>query len=136
MDVNPVIGGRGFHHIGMAVSDFEKSMAFYTDLLGFGRSILCGEMGRRAIMLDCGGGNFIELFEGFERGAKPEGVWVHLAMQTDDCLGAVQRLRGAGVRIESGPTDCPLPFYEGASVRIAFFRGPDGESIELYQQLT
>ena len=136
MRFNPAIQGKGFHHIGLRVSDFDRSLHFYAEVLGFEKSILCGEGEKRAIMLDCGGNNYIELFAGGACGARPDDMVVHLALETDDCAGAVQRLREMGIEIHSGPDDCALPFYEGASVRIAFVKGPDGENIELYQQLT
>jgi catechol 2,3-dioxygenase-like lactoylglutathione lyase family enzyme len=45
------------------VRDFDRSVAFYTDVLGFTKKIEWGQKPGRAVMLDTGDGNYFELFE-------------------------------------------------------------------------
>ena len=59
---NARIGGGGFHHVAFRAHDFEKSLKFYTEGIGFVPTITWGEGDRRAVMLDTGDGNFVELF--------------------------------------------------------------------------
>ena len=65
---NQKIGGGGFHHIAMQVKDFDASLQFYTEGLGFTPTVAWGEGSQRAVMLDTGDGNYFELFAGGGRG--------------------------------------------------------------------
>ncbi|XEC94911.1 VOC family protein [Paenibacillus tarimensis] len=130
MGSNTKIGGGGFHHIAIRVYDFDASVRFYTEVLGFTERVRWGEGNSRAMMLDTGDGNYLEIFAGGAEGAKPEGAYLHLALRSDDVDGALEIARGAGMEVTVEPKDVVLG---GIPVRIAFFKGPDGEIIELFQ---
>ncbi|HBQ64396.1 MAG TPA: VOC family protein, partial [Clostridiales bacterium] len=51
---------RGIHHIAMKVSDYDRSVCFYRDGLGFSLVNQWGEPGNRACMLDAGEGDHVE----------------------------------------------------------------------------
>jgi glyoxylase I family protein len=130
MGSNAKIGGGGFHHVAIRVYDFDATVRFYSEVLGFQERVRWGEGSNRAIMLDTGDGNYLEVFAGGTEGAKPEGAFLHLALRSDDVDGAVELARAAGMEVTVEPKDAVLG---GIPVRIAFFKGPDGEIIELFQ---
>ncbi len=131
---NEAIGGGGFHHVALRAKDFDASVRFYTNVLGFRETIRWGEGDERAIMLDTGDGSCLEVFAGGD-GAPADGrPLLHFALNTDDVDAAVGRVRDAGAEITTEPTDVDIPTVGGSTpVRIAFFKGPDGEVIELFQ---
>ncbi|MBD2844196.1 VOC family protein [Paenibacillus sp. IB182496] len=130
MGSNQTIGGGGFHHVAIRVYDFEATITFYTEVLGFTERVRWGEGDKRAIMLDTGDGNYLEVFAGGAQGQKPEGAFLHLALRSDDVDAATERARAAGMEVTVEPKDAVLG---GIPVRISFFKGPDGEIIELFQ---
>jgi len=138
---NSTLGGGGFHHVAIRARDFDASVRFYTDVLGFVPTVAWGEAPKRATMLDTGDGNYLEIFERPNQPPPPadqEGAILHFALRTDDTDAALSRARDAGVTVTMEPTDVDIPNTCDARpsplpVRIAFFRGPDGEVIELFQ---
>lgn len=129
---NQSISGGGFHHVAIKVADFEKSVAFYRDQLGMPVKAQWGEGNGRGALLDTGDGNYVEIFAGGS-GEKPAAGWFHIALRCNDVDGVIARLRAAGVPITMEPRNAPLPVPAGRPpIRIAFFNGPDGESIELF----
>lgn len=131
MGSNRVIGGGGFHHVAIRVQDFDASVKFYTEVLGFTERVRWGEGDGRGILLDTGDGNYLEIFAGGKPGPKPEGAFLHLALRTDNVDAAIDVVRKAGMEVTVEPKDVslgPIP------ARIAFFKGPDGEIIEFFQE--
>jgi len=130
---NLKIGGGGFHHIAMKSGNFEKSVKFYTEGLGFEKSISWGEGNNSAVMLDTGDGNFLEIFAGGTSGEKPKGTLLHIAFRTDHCDMALKQAIEAGAEVTMEPTDMDIKSNPVTAVRIAFCLGPDGEEIEFFQ---
>ena len=130
---NLKIGGGGFHHIALKAANFEKSVKFYTEGLGFLISMSWGEGNGRAVMLDTGDGNFLELFAGGTPGEKPEGSLLHMAFRTDNCDMALNQAIAAGAVVTKEPFDVDIKSDPVTPVRIAFCKGFDGEVIEFFQ---
>jgi glyoxylase I family protein len=93
-------------------------------------------------MLDAGNGNCLELFAG---GAarhpppagspkEPEPPLLHLAFRAPSCDAAFDRARKAGAAVIAEPKTVTIPSTPPATVRIAFCSGPDGETIEFFQE--
>jgi glyoxylase I family protein len=130
---NKVIGGGGFHHIAMRVGNFDASVKFYTEILGFTKKISWDEGDKRGIMLDSGDGGCLEIFAGGSLEQKPAGFFIHLALRTDDCDAAINRVKAAGMEITMEPNNIIINSVPPTPARIAFFKGLDGEVIELFQ---
>jgi len=121
------------HHIAIIASDYQRSKAFYCDLLGFR---LMGEYYREA--RDSWKGDLalqdrytIELFSFPEPPARvthPEACGLrHLAFTVPDVAAAVATLAGKGVVCE------PIRIDELTGKPCTFFADPDGLPLELYQ---
>ncbi len=132
MGYNEKIGGGGFHHVAMRVRDFDASLKFYVEGLGFAVAHTWGEGNKRAAMLDTGDGNYLEVFAGGDE-LKPEGAVLHVAFRTADCDRAIAAARAAGAVITIEPKDVDIPAQPPLPVRIGFCKGPDGEILEFFQ---
>lgn len=129
---NSTIGGGGFHHVAIRAHDFDASVRFYTQALGFVEKIRWGEGDKRAIMLDTGDGNYLEIFAGGSAQPRPEGVILHFALRTTDVDSAIARARAAGATVTVEPKNVDIPSTPPTPVRLAFCTGPDGEIIEFF----
>ena len=135
---NSVISSAHFHHIALKVSDFERSLRFYTEGLGLTPILRWGEGDGSAVMLDIGDGGCIEMFAGGKsHPIEPDtsGWFFHLAIGTDDPDGAFRCAVEAGAREKNVPFDAVIPDAKGdVPLRIAFVYGPDGEIIEFFSK--
>jgi len=124
---------HGFHHIALRVADFDASVKFYTEGIGLTQVLSWGEGQGRAVMLDAGNGNYVELFAGGTTEAKPEGTLLHFALRCDDVDAAMQRALAAGAGTHMAPTALTINGLPAPkNVYIAFCIGPDGELIEFF----
>ena len=128
----------GFHHVCLKTRDWERTLAFYRDTLGFTEKIAWNlrGTGRRAVMLDTGDGNYVEVFEDPDYTPAPNGSVIHFALRTDRLDEVAARVRAAGATITIEPKDVVLATTHGAGpvpIRIFFCEGPSGEVIEFFQ---
>ena len=128
---NEAIGGGGIHHVAMKVPDFDESVRFYTDVLGFTEAHRWGEGDKRAVLLDTGDGSHVEIFAGGERRDAAASI-IHFALRSTDVDAAIERARAAGAEVTVEPTDVEIPCDPVLPVRIAFYKGPAGETIEFF----
>ncbi len=129
---NKAIGGGGFHHVAIKVHDFDASVRFYTEAMGFREKLRWGDGDGRAIMLDTGDGSSLELFAGGPAQPRPEGVILHFALRSSIPDAAIERARAAGAQVTVEPVSVTIPAKTPMPVRIAFCKGPDGELIEFF----
>ena len=130
---NKTVKGCGFHHISITTHQFEESVKFYRDLLGMEvvKEMQLGE--RRLIQLDIGDGTLVELSDPTPETAEMPNSLVplnHLGLVADDIVAAVELVRAAGYPITVEPRE--LNTGE-TPMRLAFVKGPNGESIEFMQ---
>ena len=64
----------GFHHICVKTRDWDRTMSFYKDTLGFVEKITWRAAPQRAVMLNAGDGNYLEVFEDHAYTPSPEGL--------------------------------------------------------------
>ena len=132
---NKVIKGCGAHHIAVHTRDWEDSLRLYRDVLGMEIVAEFGPPERKILLLDMGDGSHMELFQPTADGPKPgdpapNNPMHHFALATTDIHGAVEHVRAAGYEITVEPRDVDLG---GLQITIAFFLGPNGESVEFFQ---
>lgn len=140
---NMALCGGGFHHVAVRAWDFEGALKFYLEGLGFRRVYGWGKDERpsggrdsRAVLLDTGDGNYFEVFAGGApppEGGHPEGALLHVALRTDNCDAALERARSAGAVVTMEPRTLEIEGDTPQTFRIAFCKGPCGETLEFFQ---
>jgi glyoxylase I family protein len=124
---------RGVHHIAVICTDYERSKAFYTDVLGFELLREVHREERDSWMGDLAlhGTYVLELFSFPSPPPRPTGPEAtglrHLAFAVDDVAASLAELAERGVRCEALREDP----HTGKAM--AFFFDPDGQPLELYQ---
>lgn len=125
---------QGFHHTAIHSANFDASVRFYTEVLGLKTRITWGGDDRRAAMIDAGRGDYIEIFERSEPAPLGEATILHFALRTDDCVALTESVRAAGLEITMEPKEVTIDSSAGPiPVKISFFKGPDGEVVELFE---
>lgn len=136
---NKAIKGCTFHHVALQSSDFERSIKFYTEGLGFEvyRTFVTSS-GKTACLIDIGEGSYFEIFsDGEKSNGKDEsaGSFLHLALSVDDARSAYERaIEHGGEEMGKAPRECVLGKDAPIYATIGFIKGPDGEEIELFQE--
>jgi len=138
---------KKIHHTGVSVTDIDKSLELYRDILGlevvwdanienipeFGTVISLPGVKERICMMrlnDC----HIELFQFFEPKGKKikrrqcDLGYMHVAFIVDELEDICRKLTAKGIKFYSRPQD--LGIYE-----VVFFYGFDGETIELMRPM-
>lgn len=136
-------------HVGICVTDLERSVAFYRDLLGFTRRSELRVQGEpadtllrlrpvdlEAVYLERDGTR-IELLHYVSPGAVGDGAprpmngrgLTHLSLRVESVADVVATLRAAGVTVLDD-THIDIPAFGAAAI---FVTDPDGTLIELVQ---
>jgi catechol 2,3-dioxygenase-like lactoylglutathione lyase family enzyme len=138
-------------HTGITVSDLERSLAFWRDLLGFEISHTAHQTGDLAkeitgvagaeiklAVLKTPGGHKIELLEYLappdrkHADVRPCDVGhVHVALLVDDLDAILEKIEGSGWQAAGKPQT--LKTGPNAGKRVVYVRNPDGTTIEFMQ---
>jgi lactoylglutathione lyase len=145
------VSATELHHTGISVSNLERSIEFYSDVLGM-RVVMrqekqggyleriTGYPGAHVSMAQLelpGGGHRLELFEyiqpkGRTEAADPCDVGItHACFVVDDLQAVYERLQAAGVSCVSAPVEIDTGANRGGAGLYA--RDPDGAVVELFQ---
>jgi catechol 2,3-dioxygenase-like lactoylglutathione lyase family enzyme len=142
----------GHVHAGITVSDLEKSISFYRDILGFKlisiepvketRANKLGVPGAviQVAVMEYGDGRSLELIQ-YMKPPPPNSYslpvnalgQIHMAFQVDDIKRAIEVMAAKGVEFIGGNdynkiTDGPL-----AGCNWVYFKDPDGANLELIE---
>jgi glyoxylase I family protein len=123
---------QAIHHVAIICSDYEKSKAFYTQILGFeiDREVYRAARNSYKLDLSLNGQYCIELFSFPNppaRPSRPEALGLrHLAFSVEDIHIAIKHLNEAGIQTE------PIRIDEFTGKKFTFFSDPDGLPLELY----
>ena len=119
---NRVVSGCGFHHVAVRVHDFDAAIRFYR-ALGMTETLAWGQDDNRAMMLDTGDGNYVEIFAGGAAGSKsPSGegaALIHVALRANDVDAATQAALAAGAVVVHPPKDVAINGLDGRQVNVA-----------------
>ncbi len=136
-----------FNHVGISVTDLDRSMAFYREMFGmeplgdpfpfsgpqFSEIMDIPEVHGRMCMI-AGGNLWLELFEFADSKPKDPAYPVsdrgisHFGLTVDDVQVTFDKLKAAGVPIHGR-----LQTFNGGSMRAAYCRDPDGNVFEIMQ---
>ena len=139
------------YHTGFTVSDIDRSLAFYRDVLGLRLvrrqtgtapylAAVTGFEGVRleiALLQPADGGSMLELLQYVSHPAPPTDRATnrpgngHLCFKIDDLPAACAELRQRGVTLVSEPTEITAGAHAGGWA--VYLRDPDGFTVELYQ---
>lgn len=134
MSTSPSI--KSLLHAAITVSDLERSIAFYRDILGFPvRRTLTIPGGPKIVLLSIGDHGEVELFEQPATGPMPEGAsdprmvgLKHFAMEVDDVEAVWTELEAKGVKSFGIPL-----FRQPNGPKACHFLDPDGVILEIVQ---
>ena len=122
----------GYHHVGLRVSDMERSLKFYTE--GLGGKVLesfpMASTGAMIYMVELAPGAVVELLPGGADDAEQNAKWAHICINTDDAEAAYEQALRAGATSRTAPNKASRDKFTRIN---AFVIAPGGELIELYQ---
>ncbi|MEK8021193.1 MAG: VOC family protein [Candidatus Parabeggiatoa sp.] len=124
---------KGFHHVALICSDYEKSKHFYVDILGLSIIQETFRADKQSYKLDLriSNGDIIELFSFPNPPVRvnyPEACGLrHLAFAVDNLKEFVASLKSKGVAVEEIRQD------EITGQRFTFFKDPDNLPLEIYE---
>ncbi len=123
-------------HTSIRTSDMDRTVAFYTDVLGMElvRQKAVAERNLTISFLEAGGGHQIEVLRvdgqtAFQVPSYGERVFDHLAFEVSDLDGVMAACPGRGGQVVEEPFQLP-----GSTSLYAFIQDPDGVIIELIQR--
>lgn len=146
---------RSIDHINLVVSDLNRSVKFYTELLGFKKTNSAhmeGEwidsiVGLKGVVADVA---FIVAPAGEPRiellcYKTPQGQAIpanslantlglrHIALRVDDIYAASEKLKDAGVKLLSDPVVVPVSVvtHDAGRKMLCYFHDPDGVLLEI-----
>ncbi|MBI9049007.1 MAG: VOC family protein [Anaerolineaceae bacterium] len=126
----------GIHHISMKTNTWDESMRFYGDVLGFAPGAKNEAGSNRMQLLNAGRQVYIELTEMTEARADQTDLnpphFAHLALRVTDTAGLMKKVRAAGYEIT---LDTKTIHSGDLHAIIGFFKGPQGELIEAFQEI-
>lgn len=123
----------GIAHTGLFVKDAQRSLEFYRDVLGF--QVVWDTMNgdARLVFVECGGAQ-IEIVQlpGFQ--PRPDGWFDHVALKVTNFDQVKADLQAKGIEFDESTYEHSPVVFPGGS-RWIFFRGPDGERLEIVENL-
>lgn len=132
---------QGLQHIGLPVTDLERSKMFYarlgflevmrTDLPRTTEPVRVSMMQHERLTLEL---YQLEPEERRQIARRTDGHIDHLALDVLDIEQAYQEICAAGLEVLEDPAPVFLPFWDHG-VRFFTIRGPDGEKVEFNQIL-
>jgi catechol 2,3-dioxygenase-like lactoylglutathione lyase family enzyme len=131
----------GFHHVALnARKSYADAVRFYGETLGLVRRVEFVAGGRRISLMDAGGGNYVEIFDETGKAAESKpNTLSHLALRTNDVDAMIARCVAVGLKVTVEPKTVEFPTEAGPNpfkIRIAFVEGPEGESLEFFEEIT
>ncbi len=121
---------KGLAHIGIYTEDSEKAAAFYVENLDF-RYWWRADNGPRHIVFIEQGGLILEFIGGREDNIG-SGQVDHVCLEVQGIEALVEKLKEKGVVFEKEEPVGVMPSMFPKPCKNAFFKGPAGERVELF----
>ncbi|CAM2864028.1 VOC family protein [Paenibacillus sediminis] len=123
---------RGIGHVAFDVSDMDKSLHFYCDVLGFTKAFeIENDEGQPWIVyIRVAGLQFIELFYGGQHkpDLPPHSIgFSHLCLEVEDIKQLAEHMHKHGIPLDSGPSRGKDDNWQ------CWVKDPDGNRIEFMQ---
>jgi lactoylglutathione lyase len=118
-------------HIGILAKNMDESVRFYSEILGMNlvERVWLNEQVELAFLSFPGQESVqVELVGRDPSAVAEEGIVNHLALTVDDIDAVISKLKQHGYDISD---EYPRTILDGR--KIAFFKGPSGEKLELFQ---
>lgn len=141
---------KAIRHTGIVVSDLDKALYFYRDILGLEIQREMNETGEyidnlstlkgvrvKTIKMAAEDSNLIELLYYESHPRKPVNRDIcdighsHIAFTVENLDNEYQRLKGKGIRF-----NCAPQVSQDGKAKVVFCRDPEGNFIELVEDLT
>jgi catechol-2,3-dioxygenase len=120
-------------HVGINVTDLNRSVAFYRAILGLDVLNRSDEPGHRFVFLGADGKLVLTLWE---QATAPFGVTAAGLHHLSFLVGSIDAVRSAEARVRQTGAELHhggiVPHSEGASSGGIFFEDPDGTRLEIY----
>lgn len=124
---------EGLAHVGLFTGDIERSVKFYTEILDFEVTERT-QFGTTKAAFIKNGNLVIEILEPEQKPERADGWFDHIAFDVEGIDEIKERLVKKGVVFEQKEAGfAPHAFEKG--LKYIFFRGPDGEYLELNEIL-
>jgi lactoylglutathione lyase len=134
--VSKRVAATGLFETHLTVSDLDRSVAFYRDVVGLPLALELSERGAAFLWIGAPGEAMLGLWS---LGSAPVGLSLHLAFEAslDDVLCACDRLRSLGVTpLSFDAIETAEPSVIGWMPAAAvYFRDPDGHLLEYLAML-
>jgi len=116
-------------HLALVVEDVQQTSDFYCSWLGFKETNRLSNERLTLVYLESGSAT-IELlkYHNADQPKRGSGRFDHLAFTVDDVEDYAQKLKGAGIALES-----EVPFVAANGRKVIFVTGPNGERLELVE---
>lgn len=140
---------KNIRHFGIVISDLEKSLHFYRDILGLKIKREMMEEGKfidtilnlqnvrvKTIKMLADDGNLVELlwYESHPRETNKKEIYnigaSHVAFTVNDLDYEYERLKGEGIKFT-----CPPQLSPDGKAKVTFCYDPDGTPIELVEEI-
>jgi catechol 2,3-dioxygenase-like lactoylglutathione lyase family enzyme len=118
------------HHVAISTPNFDRLRQFYIETLGL--PIVGGFAGHDILFIGAGSTTIELIGEDTPVVVVGRSGWHHLAWEVESVAESYAELSARGVSFHVPPEDFPP---EAPSMRIAFFKDPDGNVLELVQPL-
>ena len=129
---------QGLAHVGLYVNDVKKSVQFYEEKLGFRlihEAVNQIPEGDVLVKFIQNGSCTLELVQ-FPFAVKREDGWFdHISIAVKDLDGLMEQLKEKGIEFEEGSYTIAPHVFPPEGSKWVFFRGPDGEHIELNERM-
>lgn len=129
---------NGLAHVGLYVNDVKKSVDFYEEKLGFKlihEAVNKIPEGDVLVKFVQNGTCVLELVQFPYKIKRADGWFDHISLSVKNLDRVMEALKEKGIEFEQGSYTVAMHVFPPEGSKWVFFRGPDGEHIELNERM-